>query len=229
MNNTENQITEREAIESMLPWYERGQLGTADAKRVEAYLAHHPDMASQLTLVEEERAEAVLLNETRGVPRAGALHRLMDKIEEHELNNPSLASAKVALWDWASRLIGAPVPARMQWVAAAAAVLIIVQGVSLGVIMTSGPQPVPGYETAAGPAQSAAGTFVMVQFAPDASAGDITQLLEKFDIAIVDGPGPGGVYKIRISDKTLNEAAREALLAKLQAHDNVIAFAAPME
>jgi len=229
MNNTENQITEREAIESMLPWYERGQLGTADAKRVEAYLAQHPDMARQMTLVEEERAETVLLNEARGVPRAGALDRLMDTIEEHEVNNPSLASARVALWDWASKLLGAPVPARLQWVAAAAAVLIIVQGVSLGVIMSSGPQPAPGYETASGPVQSVAGTFAMVSFAQEASADDITRLLAEFEISIVDGPGPGGVYKIKISDVLLDEAAREALLTRLQAHDDVIAFAAPME
>ena len=32
MSNTENQITEREAIEAMLPWYERGQLDAGDAK-----------------------------------------------------------------------------------------------------------------------------------------------------------------------------------------------------
>ena len=231
MSNNENQITEREAIESMLPWYERGQLGAADAKRVKAYLASHPDMASQLALVEEERAETVLLNETRGTPRAGALDRLMDTIEKHELSNPSLASAKVALWGWASRLLDAPVPARLQWVAAAAAILIIVQGVSLGIIMTSGPQQGPDlvYKTASGPAQSVAGTFAMVHFAQDASVDDISRLLTEFEISIVDGPRPGGVYKIRISDVSLDEAAREALLAKLQAHDNVIAFTAPIE
>lgn len=229
MNNNENRITEREAIESMLPWFERGQLGAADAKRVADYLAQHPDMARQLALVEEERAETVLLNETRGTPRAGALGRLMDTIEEHEASHPSLASARVALWGWASRLTGAPVPARLQWVAAAAAVLIIVQGVSLGVMMTSGPQQAPGYETASGQAQSGAGTFAMVHFAQDASAEDITRLLAQFEISIVDGPRPGGVYKIRISDVSLDEAAREALLARLQAHDDVIAFAAPVE
>ena len=229
MNNNENKITEREAIESMLPWYERGQLGAADAKRVEAYLDDHPDMANQLALVEEERAETVQMNEMRGTPRAGALDRLMDTIEEHEVNNPSLASAKVALWDWASKLIGAPVPARMQWVAAAAAVLIIVQGVSLGVLMTSGTLQTPGYETASGPGQSVAGSFAFVQFSEDASGDDITQLLSQFEFTIVDGPGPGGAYKIRISDKALEEAKRDTILKELLSHRNVIGFAAPVE
>ncbi|MFQ5625665.1 MAG: hypothetical protein ACE5FM_03320 [Methyloligellaceae bacterium] len=229
MSNNDKQTAEREAIEAMLPWYERGQLGAADAKRVKAYLASHPDMASQLALIEEERAETVLMNEARGAPRAGALDRLMDGVEEHEADNPSLAGAKTALWGWASRLAGAPVPANLQWVAAAAAVLIIVQGVSLGVLVTSGPQQGPGYETASGPRESVAGTFALVQFAQDASADDITQLLEEFDIGIVDGPRPGGTYKIKISDVSLDEAAREDLLTRLQARDDVIAFAASVE
>ncbi|MHA1164007.1 MAG: hypothetical protein ACTSP0_00270 [Alphaproteobacteria bacterium] len=230
MNNTENQITEREAIESMLPWYERGQLSASDAKRVEAYLAAHPDMASHLALVEEERAEAVLLNETRGAPRAGALDRLMDSIEEHEVNNPSLAGAKTALWGWASKLLGAPVPARMQWVAAVAAVLIIVQGVSLGVLMTSGTQQGAGYETASGPGQAVTlGTFALVQFAEDASSEDINGFLTQMGFTIVDGPKPGGVYKIRISDKVLEETKRDTILNEMQSQRDVISFAAPAE
>ncbi len=206
MNNTDNQITEREAIESMLPWYERGQLGASDAKRVEEYLAAHPEMANQLALIEEERGEAVLLNEMRGAARAGALDRLMDTIEEHEANNPSLASAKTAIWGWASKLLGEPVPARLQWVAAAVAVLVIVQGVSLGVLMTSGTQQGAGYETASGPGQAVTlGTFALVQFTEDASSEEINGFLMKMGFTIVDGPKPGGVYRVRISDEVLEE------------------------
>ena len=230
MNNTDNQITEREAIESMLPWYERGQLSTSDAKRVEAYLASHPDMANQLALVEEERAESVQINEMRGAPRAGALDRLMNSIEEHEVANPSLASTKTALWGWASKLLGAPVPASMQWVAAAAAVLIIVQGVSLGILMTSGPQQGAGYETASGPARSVAkGTFALVQFAENATAEDINLFLTEKGYTIVDGPKPGGVYKVRISDQVLEEAKRDTIINDTLSQSDVISFAAPAE
>ena len=229
MNNTDNQITEREAIEAMLPWYERGQLGTSDAKRVEAYLAAHPDMANQLALVEEERAESVQMNEMRGAPGAGALDRLMISIEEHEAANPSLASTKTALWGWASKLLGAPVPASMQWVAGAAAVLIIVQGVSLGVLMTSGPQQGAGYETASGPAQIVAGTYALVQFTDNASAEDINRFMTEKGLTIVDGPKPGGVYRVRISDETLEEARRDTILKELLSQGDVINFAVPAE
>ena len=230
MSNTENQITEREAIEAMLPWYESGRLDAEDAKRVEAYLAAHPDMASQLALVEEERIEAVQMNEARGTPAAGALDRLMDSIEKHEVANPSLAGAKTALWGWASNLLGAPVPASLQWVAAAAAVLIVVQGVSLGVLMTSGVPQGPGYETASGPGQKAAqGTFALVQFAEGARAEDINGILTEMGFTIVDGPKPGGVYRVRISDEVLEVTKRDTILRKLLAQQNLISFAAPAE
>lgn len=230
MNNNEKQTTEREAIEALLPWYERGQLDTGDATRVEAYLASHPDMASQLALVEEERAEAVHLNEKRGAPGAGALDRLMNSIEEHEAANPSLAGAKTALWGWASKLLGAPVPAKMQWVAGAAAVLIIAQGISLGVLMTSPAQRGVGYETASGPVEGTArGSFVLVQFAQDANADEITRLLTEFGAKIVDGPKPGGIYNIRISDTNLDEAERDTILKALRSRANLIIFAAPAE
>jgi hypothetical protein len=214
----------------MLPWYERGQLGASDAKRVEDYLAANPDMANQLALVEEERAESVQMNEMRGAPRAGALDRLMTTIEEHEVNNPSLASTKTAIWGWASKLLGAPVPASMQWVAGAAAVLIIVQGVSLGVLMTSGPQQGAGYETASGPSQSVTlGTFALVQFAKSARAEDINQFLTEKGFTIVDGPKPGNVYKVRISDEALEEAKRDTILKELLSQPKVISFAVPAE
>ncbi len=230
MNTNQNRKEEREAIEALLPWYEKGQLDAGDASRVEAYLASHPDMASQLVLVEEERAEAVLLNEARGAPGAGALDRLMGSIEEHEAANPSLAGTKTALWGWASKLLGAPVPASLQWVAGAAAVLVIVQGVSLGVLMTSGPQQGAGYETASGTGQTIAqGTFALIQFAQDANAGDITRLLTEFDARIVDGPKPGGIYKVRISGTVLDEAKRDTILRKLQSRRTLILFAAPAE
>lgn len=238
MSNETKKLSKRESIEAMLPWYEKGELDAADAAKVEAYLASHPDMASQLELVAEERAETTLMNEARGAPRAGALDRLMDSIEAHEAANPSLASAKKAVWGWASRLVGAPVPASLQWVAAAAAILIVVQGVSLGVLLTSGSPQGPVYETASGPTRGVdrrpsgrvvKGTFALVQFAEDVKVFEINGFLTDVGFTIVEGPKPGGVYKIRISDKVLDNSDRDTILKKLAARDDLISLALPVE
>lgn len=233
-----NDMSERENIEAMLPWYEKGQLDAGDKAKVEAYLASHPDMASQLELISEERAETTLLNEARGAPSAGALDRLMNSIGAYEAANPSLASTKKAVWGWASRLVGAPVPANLQWVAAAAAILIVAQGVSLGVLMTSGTQQGATYETASGPTRAVdrrpsgdvvKGTFALVQFVDDAKAFEISGFLTDTGFSIVEGPKPGGLYKIRISDKVMDNSSRDTILKKLATRDELIALALPAE
>lgn len=230
MSNEPTELNERESIEAMLPWYERGQLDDADMKRVETYLASHPDMARQLALIEEERAETTLLNEARGAPGPGALDRLMDSIEAHEAANPSLASTKKAVWGWASRLVGAPVPASLQWVAAAAAILIVVQGVSLGVLMTSGAPQGPSYETASGPGQTAVkGTFALIKFADEARANEINRFLTEMGFTVVEGPKPGGIFKIRISKDALDNTERDTILKELLAQQELISLALPAE
>jgi len=230
MNENNTEMTEQEAIEALLPWYESGQLDAEDRKRVEAYLSAHPDMEHQVSLVAEERGEAILLNEARGAPGAGALDRLMATIENEEAANPSLASVKPVLVGWMSKLFGTPVPAAMQWAGTAAAVLIVAQGIALGVLMTSGVSQGPGYETASGPTQkAAAGSFALVQFSEDATAENINGLLTEMGLNIVDGPKPGGVYKVRLSSATLEDSKRDTILRELLSHEGLVTLAVPAE
>jgi len=46
---------------------------------------------------------------------------------------------------------------------------------------------------------------------------------------IVDGPKPGGVYRVRISDEVLEETRRDTILKDMLSQSNVISFAAPAE
>jgi hypothetical protein len=52
------------------------------------------------------------------------------------------------------------------------------------------------------------GTFAMVRFAQQASAAEITDLLQSYRAAVVDGPTPDGLYRVRIATTSL---AREEL------------------
>jgi hypothetical protein len=225
--NNENNM-EADDIELLLPWYRQGTLDADEAKRVEAYLAAHPQMVDRLALIDEERDAAQEANEAAGAPGAGALDRLMASIDAEEASRaPSVAGAGGALWEWASRLIGAPVPAAMRWGAAAAAVVILLQAAVLGV-MTTGYGPGARYETASGGSETVrTGTYALVRFAEGAGAARISQILSDNDVVIVDGPKPGGIYKIRLSDKRLSDAETDALLKKLSADPTLIVFAAP--
>src|SRR5262245_21809284 len=76
----ERNDTEREATEMLLPWYESGTLASGDMRRVEDYLARHPEMRSQIALIREELSETVAANESLGMPRSAARDRLMAQI-----------------------------------------------------------------------------------------------------------------------------------------------------
>ncbi len=219
---------ERDDIEMLLPWYESGTLDDADRKRVDAWLAKDPSLGDRLALVREEREAAVEANEAAGAPGPGALDRLMASIEAEA--KPSLAAGKADLGGWVSRLFGAPVPAGLQWAAAAAVILIIVQAGALGVLVSSGGLQGVGYETASRESTvPAEGTFALVRFSDEASASEIAGFLSEADMVIVDGPKPGGVWKIRLSAAKLTGAERDELLKKLRENPNLVTMAVPAD
>src|SRR2546423_1022836 len=61
-----------------------------------------------------------------------------------------------------------------------------------------------GYETASyGQGAAQPGSFAIVRFAPQASAADVTRFLADNKVSVVDGPKPGGLYRIRIATTEL--------------------------
>src|SRR6476660_9173943 len=68
MSTTNNDESERRAIEDLLPWHAAGTLSRRDTKRVEEALARDPELARRYELVREELAGTVELNETLGAP-----------------------------------------------------------------------------------------------------------------------------------------------------------------
>lgn len=219
---------ERDEIEMLLPWYESGTLDDADTRRVEAWLAQDPVLSERLALVREEREATVEANEAAGAPGPGALDRLMASIETREAS--PAGAQNTGLWDWASRLFGAPVPAGLQWAAAAAVVIIVIQAGALGVLLSPGGPQGAGYETASrenvAPAE---GTFALIRFSDQATASEIAGFLSDADMTIVDGPKPGGVWKVRLSQRTLTSAEKDDLLKKLRSNQNLVTMAVPAE
>lgn len=215
---------ERDDIEIMLPWYVSGKLDNADRQRVETYLASDQQLAERLALIQEERDAAVDANEAAGAPGRGALDRLMASIEAEPAR--SALHSPVALWEWASRLIGAPVPAGLRWAAGAAVIVIAIQAVALGLLATSGVSPGVRYQSATGQTPSPAkGTFALVRFADKANASEIAALLNDMDAAIIDGPKPDGIFKIRLSNREVTGAERDELLKKLLSNQTLITYA----
>lgn len=208
---------EREEIEMLLPWYVTGRLDPADLVKVEAYLAAHPNVARQLELARAERDETVAANEALGFPTASATERLMAALPTARPGWAALRAVKAGLQQL-GRLFVAPTANAVRWAAVAAAALIAIQTVAIATLLT---ERGGTYQIASG-GQAGDGIAVLVVFADEAKAQDISKLLADFDASIVDGPKSGGVYKIRVRVEDRSQAASEALVRRLAERRDIV-------
>jgi hypothetical protein len=226
MNTLRNEPPGREEIEALLPWHAAGTLNRRDSARVEEALAHDPELARRYELVREELGETIHLNESLGPPSARAMERLMSVIdaEPARRRTPGALDLRTRF----AAFISALSPRTLAWSASGAILAIILQaGLLAGLWITE--RTGPGYETASyGRTAAQPGTFAIVRFAPQASAADITRLLEENKITVVDGPKPGGLYRVRVADTRLSKDELDRIISRLQ-QDRTIAFAAPAD
>lgn len=216
MSNDTDNAHERAEIEMLLPWYVTGRLGTADAARVQAYLAAHPDMQRQLALAREEQDESVRANERLGAPTAGSLDRLMASIERDARTPVSLRTA----WIRISEFFAAPTPGGLRWGMATAGILLLLQAAVIGSLLIE--RTTDGYQTASGKQAVAAGPTLLVGFADNATAPAIAALLSELDAQIIEGPKPGGMYRLRLAKPPASEAERQEVVRRFLARPDVV-------
>jgi hypothetical protein len=218
------QSREAQEIDELLPWYEKGTLSSAEMRRVSAYLQAHPEMPYRLSLIREELAETVSANESLGMPSASARDRLFAAIAAEASAKPGALSAAKAWW---RNLLPDGMSPRLGLAAAAACLVIALLSTAL-ITVTLIPRN-GDHRLAVGgdAAQAQPGSYVFVRFTDDAKASEIAVLLKGFNAVIVDGPKPGGVFKIRIADRALTDEERMATIQKLRDKTDIISFAAP--
>jgi anti-sigma factor RsiW len=213
---------EREEIEMLLPWYVTGRLDAADLAKVEAYLAAHPEMTRHVDLARAEMDETVASNEALGFPAARAADRLMGSVPAARPGWAAVHALRGGLRQVRDLLV-APTATAVRLAALAAAVLVAVQAVAIVSLLKERERT---YQTASG-GQSGEGIALLVTFAEDAKATDISQLLTEFDASIVDGPKAGGVYKIRLRTEDRSPAGREALVRRLAERRDIVRAVLP--
>lgn len=228
MTNELEQVSEREEIELLLPWYATGRLELEDHRRVETYLATHPEMQRQLDMILDERHATIIQNEAIGRPAPGGLDRLRQSIATE---STPVDEARAGLMRWLgemSRLFTSPTPFAVKWAGAAALALLVIQAAFIGSLVLEGEPTRPGYTTASGEeAGAVAGTRVLVRFQSSASALEIADALSAVGAQIVAGPKPGGLFQVRLSTKSLSEAERDAAIARLRSRDGLIELIIP--
>ena len=211
-------------IEALLPWYAAGTLRRRDRQRVEAALRNDPDLARQAELAREELAETISLNESLGVPTVRAMDRLMVAINYEALAARRRASPRVVASRFAAFIAG--FSPRTLAIAASVACLAIALQASVLVSMLA--KPAVEQNVAAKDAVRGHGTYAMVRFAREASAAEIPRFLENNQATLVDGPRPGGVYRVRIAMTKLARDEFTRTVSRMR-EDRVVASAEPVE
>ncbi len=220
MNTNKNEAEKLpEDVELLLPWHAAGTLSRRDAARVEQALANDNELATRYELVREELGEAIRLNENLGAPSARAMQQLFAKIDAEPARAPK---ASFSLGAWLTDFVSSFQPRTLAYGATAAALAIVLQaGILAGVfVKESG----PGF-TAASLTVDDDSAFVAVRFKPEASFADISQFLTDNKAVIVGGPLSGGLFKLRLSERSLPETELSAIVKKIS-ESPVVGFAA---
>lgn len=204
--------TDREPteLEALLPFHAAGTLNLRDARRVDEALASDPELARQYATIQDEYAETILLNESLGAPSSRAMQKLFAAIDAE----PKRKAAFNPLMKVAGFLSSLS-PRTLAYAGVAGAVLVLLQAGVIGTVLVKD-RADSTFQTAAFPAQSTAGTFALLRFAPDAKASDITQLLDTYKATVVSGP-KADMFRVKFGDKALSKQDVAQLLTRLQA------------
>lgn len=226
---TNERLSEREEIESLLPWFAAGTLSRRDAERVERALANDAELARQFEMVREELGETIRANESLGAPSARALKSLFEKIDaEAPVERQSPVSA--GFMSRVSEFIASLSPRTLAYAGTAAALAIVLQAAVITTSLIN--QPDSGrFRTVAiersAPAEQ--GAFAQIRFNPEATAADITAFLDANKASIVAGPGTGtGLYRVRVSLTAMPKEQLAETVKRLQ-QDKVVSLAVPAE
>lgn len=213
------QIGDPSEIEALLPWHAAGTLSARDARRVEEALARDSELSRQYDVIREEYTETILLNESLGAPSARAMQKLFTEIDAEPARTPVQAS----LMSQALGFFASLQPRTLAYASAAAAVLVLLQAGVIGALMR---EPGVGYQTAAIERSTASkvAPTVLLRFAPEARADDITKFLDGNSAAIIGGPR-SGLFQVRFGEKAVSKDEAAELLKRLQAN-NIVGFAA---
>jgi anti-sigma-K factor RskA len=209
----QNEPTE---IEALLPWYAAGTLRRRDRQRVADALRKDPTLARHVDLVREELAETIHLNETLGAPSPRAADKLMAAIDAEDVAARKRASPGA----WLTGFFANLTPRTLAIAASFAVLAIALQASMLVGVLTNPPSSMISTERH--------GTFAMVRFARQASAAEITNFLQNYQAALVDGPTPGGLYRVRLAMTSLAKEELGRIIEKMR-RERIVESADPSE
>jgi hypothetical protein len=212
MGKQPDELSERDEIEALLPWYVSGKLDAHSRARVERYVATHPEAGAHLALAREESDATITANEAIPAPGPQALDRLRARVAAAP-RRQSLGAVLGHIADRFTDWIAGLAPPQLALAAAVAALLVMLQATAIGALILQR-VGAPGYQTAGGEQTAGQGIELLVGFSDTAMMSDVAALLKRLDAVVADGP-KAGLYRLRLPD-TGDEGRKAAIEALRQ-------------
>ncbi|MFZ0495219.1 MAG: hypothetical protein WBE80_07795 [Methylocella sp.] len=226
MTTNEHQA-ELDHVESLLPWYASGTLAPEEIPRVERTLAEEPELRRRYELILEERSATVAVNESLGAPSPRAIEKLFARLENAAAEAPKSRNFDVG--SWLAARFSAWQPRSLAFAGMAVALVAMIEAGLLAMTFFGAAQKGATYQTASVSNKTAEqdGAFLLIAFAPDATAAQILHFLDAHKASIIDGPVAGGIFRIRVSDKALTTKDLGAIAASMRNESIIVRFVAP--
>lgn len=193
MSAPEQEMSRRDEMEALLPFYLNGTLAGAELAELENWLASDPAAAAALAEAESEYAQTTVANEAIRPP-ADALSRFARALDAEAGPARSTSAAPSFLAALRDRLFAVPVG--VAWATAAAAMAFAL----VQVVIEPGGRG-DNFEIAGSEDEAARMPFVLVTFKADATMADVTAWLSGNGARILSGPSAGGVFRIGLPAK----------------------------
>lgn len=210
-----------------LPWYATGRLSPQERADIEHALETDAELRRQLALVREEADETIALNERLKAAPASGLDRIMAKIDLHEAAHSRSAGFGEKILRTIATALESLSPRNLAFAGIAAAAVICLQAGLLTGLLIHQHKSATIYKTASAETARETGTFALIAFVSTASVQQVTDFLTAQHAELLDGPKPGGFYRIRISDQVLPAAAVDARLAEFRSHTDIVRLILP--
>jgi anti-sigma factor RsiW len=223
MTNSTDTPPAGDDIDLLLPWYATGRLDTAERARVADAIARDPELARRVALADEERIATEELHDALPPPSGRARQDLFARIDAME-GTKSGAEAGGGLVGRIVAFFASLSPRSTALAAGFAALLILLQA---GLIAGSLLRPDASFEVASERGGAVEGSFALVTFAPGATTNQVAEVLDAQGAQIVEGPYPGGIFRVRLSARPLDQNGVEAALARLRKRADVVQLAFP--
>jgi hypothetical protein len=221
--------------QSLLPWYASGSLAPEDIRRVEKALAEEPELLRRYYVALQERSAVVDLNENLGVPSPRASEKLFARLESAAAKTPKRRN--FVFGNWLAERFSTWQPRSLAFAGMAASLVALIEAALLATTFFTPPQTGATDEPASDSrpvsrsiskeAAEQDGAYLLIAFAPDATAAQILRFLDAHKVSIIDGPVEGGIFRIRVSDKALTTKDLGAIVASMRNESTIVRFVAP--